>query len=294
MGPQSLVSETVTEVLPEERQLPLQGLYLSHDLADMAARMRKTLVVTTYLTDQNGVIAKADEDHHFQVPRETRNASDWRLSQELMAQADVLIVGGSYLKLLSTADSHPQDILYQFEPGGEFEDLGEWRMRAGYEKRSPDLAVISRHLDFQIPQKVLGSGRRMTIFTTDDTAISDEAKRLAVTGAAVMGAGKLGAEGDRMIDYLRDGMGARVIVMASGPRVFQLLLQARRLDLVYVTRVQRNIPFEDPSDVITLLPNGKKVQDLKEFKLTHQYVQERAVAGDGSSISQFFLRFDRA
>lgn len=293
MANQTPDSRTVTEVLPEQKELPLQGLYLAQGLANMFAEMKQTLVLTTYLTDRNGVIAKADKDHHFQVPCETRNASDWRLSQELMAQADVLIIGGSYLRRVSAAGRPAQDIIHQFEAGAEFQELGEWRLRAGYQKRSPDLAVVSRHLDFQIPEQVLSSGRRTAIFTTDDMAQSIKAKAFPAEGTAVIGGGQLGVDGGPMIDYLHDEMAARVIVMATGPRVFQLLLEAERLDLVYVTQVQREIPFDDPSSVITLLPNGKRVQDLKGFTLTHQYFQDHAVAGDGSSVSQFFLRCDR-
>ncbi len=293
MTAQSLDSKTVTEVLPEKRQLPLQGLYLRQKLSKLSEEMQRTLVVTTFLTDKNGVIAKADADHEFHVPRETQNASDWRLSQELMAQADVLIVGGSYLQRASAPGSHPQDILHQFERDGEFEELGDWRLQHGYGKRSPDVAVVTRHLDFQIPQELAGSGRRITIFTTDGTAKSDQARRFAATGATVLAGGKSGVKGDRMIDYIADEMDARVIVMVTGPRIFELLLQAQRLDLVYLTQVQREIPFGDPSTVITLLPNGRRVQDLREFKLTHQYQQDHAVAGDGSTISQLFLRCDR-
>src|SRR5512142_2413606 len=116
MTDQSTDSQAVTEVLPDKKQLPLKGLYLADGLAKLSAGMHKALVVTTFLADRNGVIAKADEDQHFHVPRETSNASDWRLSQELMAQADVLIAGGSYLKRLSAAGSQAQDIIHQFEP----------------------------------------------------------------------------------------------------------------------------------------------------------------------------------
>lgn len=285
-------SATVTELLPEGKELPLRGLYLDQRLADMAAGLRKTLVVTTFLTDSNGVIAKADEAHHFQVPRETRNDSDWRLSQELMAQADVLIVGGSYLKRAQAPGSHAQDIIHQFEPGAAFADLGEWRLDAGYEKRSPDLAVIARHLDFKLPEGVLDSGRRIAVFTTDRMAASEEATAFAAQGAAIVAGGALGANADQMIGYLHDELRARVIMMASGPRVFELLLEPKRLDLLYLTRVQRAVPFDDPSSVLTLLPGGEKVQDLHEFNLTHQYMQDHAVAGDGTPISQSFLRYD--
>jgi riboflavin biosynthesis pyrimidine reductase len=286
-------SDKVTELIPVERELPLDGLYLSQGLAQMSAEMQRALVLTTYLTDRNGVIAKADERGHFRVPLETRNASDWRLSQELMAQADVLISGGDYLKSTSAPGKHRQDILHQFEAGGEFEGLGEWRLRAGYEKRSPDLAIVTRKLDFKIPEQVIQGGRRVYIFTTNGMANSERAKALTASGAVVIGSGETGVEGRLMIDYLADEAGARVIVMATGPGVLQLLLAAKRLDFLYITQVQREIRFEDPSSVKTLLSGGQKVQDLKEFRLTHQYLQDNVITADGSLASQLLLRYDR-
>ena len=287
-------STAVTELLPEKKLLPLEGLYLNEGLARMADQRRQPLVLTDYLTDQNGVIAKADAQHHFQVPPETRNASDWRLAQELMAQADVMITGGDYLRRASSRESHRQEVLYQFEPGREFEELGDWRLRTGYKKRSPDLAVVSRHLDFQLPADLRSGGRRLVIFTTDEMADSAQARVLTSSGAVVLGSGKVGVDGERMIDYLSDEMGARVIVMATGPGVLQLLLAAQRLDFLYLTQVQRQIPFEDPSTVKTLRPQGQRVQDLKEFRLARQYLQEDVVAADGSLVSQLFFRFDRS
>ncbi|MGE5072133.1 MAG: pyrimidine reductase [Anaerolineae bacterium] len=284
---------TVTELLPEKKQVPLRGLYLGQDLVKAAANLGRTLVLASFVTDRNGVIAKADARGHFKVPPETRNASDWRLYQELMCQADVTISGGDYLKSVSATGSHTQDVLYQFEQGGEFDDLGEWRLQAGYPRRSPDLAVVSHDLDFSIPERLQQSGRRIAIFTTDGAARSERGKALANQTTVVIGSGDEGVDGNRMVDYLSNTMGARVVMMASGPGVLELLLKAQRLDRLYITEVQREIPVQDPASVKTVLPDGKKPSDLEGFSLLHQYRQDGAVAGDGSRISQFFLRFDR-
>jgi riboflavin biosynthesis pyrimidine reductase len=285
-------SENVTQVYPEEKQLPLEGLYLGQRLAAMPAKIGRSLVITDFLTDRNGIIAKADEHHHLQVPIELKNASDWRLSQELMAQADIIISGGSYLKRVSVPGNHAEDILYQFEPGGEFEKLGKWRLEAGYRKRSPDLAIVTRSLDFKIPEDVLRMDRRIVIFTIYPNANSAQARAFTTSGVVVIGAGDEGIDGNRLIDTLGDGMGYRVIMMASGPSVLELLLGAKRLDLFYVTEAQREISFDDPATVKTILPNGEKVNQLKEFLIAHQYIQENVFTEDGSCISQFFIRYD--
>src|SRR5689334_24331679 len=96
-----------------------------------------------------------------------------------------------------------------------------------------------------------------------------------------------------MIATLADELGYRVIMMVSGPQVLDLLLTAKRLDLLYVTQAQVEIPFDDPASVQTVLLGGKKISELKEFRLAHQFIQEDVVTEAGSRISQSFFRYDR-
>jgi riboflavin biosynthesis pyrimidine reductase len=279
----------INEVFPVKKQVPLEGLYLDQRLMDRAAEIGRSLVLTDFLTDKNGVIAKATKDGHFEIPAALKNASDWGRYQELMAQADVIISGGSYFKRLAMS----QDVLYQFEPGNAFEKLGQWRLNAGYKKRSPDVAVVTRDLDFELPEKLIQSGRRIIIFTTDPIAKSDKAKSLSNVNTVIMGSGEGRVEGVRMIATLSNDMGYRVIMMVSGPHILDLLLKAERMDVIYLTQAQVNIPFEDPATVRTILSGGKKISELEEFNLAHQFIQENVITEDASRISQFFLRYDR-
>ena len=279
----------INQVFPVKRQVPLEGLYLDQRLMDRAAEIGRSLVLTDFLTDKNGVIAKATKEGHFEIPTALKNSSDWGRYQELMAQADVIISGGSYFKRLATS----QDVLYQFEPGNAFEKLGQWRLNAGFKKRSPDVAIVTRDLDFEIPEKLIQSDRRIIIFTTDAMAKSVKAKSLINVNTAIIGSGEGRVEGGRMIATLANDMGYRVIMMVSGPNILDLLLKAERLDLIYVTEAQVEIPFEDPATVQTILLGGKKVSDLKDFNLAHQFIQENVVTEDASLISQSFLRYDR-
>ena len=279
----------INQVFPVRRQLPLEGLYLDERLMDRAAQIGRSLVLTDYLTDKNGVIARATKDGHFEIPAALKNSSDWGRYQELMAQADVIISGGSYFKRLATS----QDILYQFEPGNAFETLGQWRLNAGFKKRIPDVAIVTRDLGFEIPEKLIQRGRKIVIFTTDSIAESDKAKSLSNVNTAIKGSGEERVEGGRMIATLADDMGYRVIMMVSGPHILDLLLTAERMDLIYVTQAQVKIPFQDPSTVQTILLGGKEVSDLKDFHLAHEFIQESVVTEDASLISQLFLRYDR-
>ena len=147
----------VQQVLPVRQLVPLRGLYLGQGLMQMSTQLGRSVVLADFVTDKNGVVATAYKPGRFHVPAELRNPSDWGLFQELMAQADVIISGGAYFKSLATAGDSAQDILHQFEPGKKFEELGEWRLSAGYEQRSPDVAIVTRDLDFELPAARLGS-----------------------------------------------------------------------------------------------------------------------------------------
>jgi hypothetical protein len=280
----------INQVFPVKKQVRLERLYLGQSLMDIAAEIGRSLVVTDFLMDKNGVIAKATQEGHFEIPAQLRNPSDWDRYQELIAQADVIISSGSYFKRL--AGNGAQDILYQFEPGHAFEELGQWRLNAGFKKRSPDVAIVSRHMDFELPEELHKSGRRISIFTTDWMANSDKAKALSNPATTIIGSGETGVDGDRMIATLADEMDYHVIMMVSGPHILDLLLTAKRLDLLYVTEVQLNIPFDDPANVQRILVGGRKIGELKEFHLAHQFIQENILTEDGSLISQSFLRYD--
>lgn len=281
----------IDQVFPIKQKVSLEGLYLGQRLLDVAKEIGRSIVLTNFLTDKNGVIATLGKDGQFQVPAKIKNSSDWRLFQELMAQSDIIISGGSYFRRL--AANGAQDILYQFETGNEFEALGQWRLNAGYKQRSPDLAIVTRRLDFTLPEELLRSDRKIIIFTTDAMAHSEDARELQNAGATIIGSGETGVEGDRLIDTLAYTMGYRVIMMVTGPQVLDLLLSANRLDLLYVTQAQAEIPVGVSTKVQTILLEGKKVSELKAFRLAHQFVQENVVAEDGSLISQSFLRYDR-
>jgi riboflavin biosynthesis pyrimidine reductase len=123
-------------------------------------------------------------------------------------------------------------------------------------------------------------------------ANSEQARALENANARIVASGEPGVDGDRMIATLAEELGYRVIMMVSGPGVLDLLLKAKRLDLLYVTQAQVEIPFDDPAKVQTMLVGGRKIGELQEFRLAHQFTQQNVVTEAGSHISQSFLRYD--
>jgi riboflavin biosynthesis pyrimidine reductase len=282
----------VTQTFPIQRQAPLAGLYLAEHLAEVPSQTGHSLVFANFLTDRNGVIAAAGDMLNFKIPPEIKNPADWRLFQELMAQADVIISGAAYLKRAAVQGAGTQNVLSQFEAGGEFEHLGAWRLSQGRKTRSPDLAVVTHVLTIAIPDSAIENGRRLTIFAPRKEASSALAAELRAAGIEVIGGGEEGVDGAILSDSL-SGMGYQVIQMATGPRVLGLLLEAGRLDRLYITEAQLEIAASDPAAVQTVLPAGQSVHRLAGFHLFHDYLQEDVLADNGKHISQHFLRFDR-
>ena len=286
--------EKVMQLLPsKKKQLPLEGLYLDQDLTGLSNAIGRPLVIASYVTDLNGLVATKGLNGRWQVPPEIKNTCDWRLFQELLAQADLAISGSSYIKRVVATGGHPQDILFQFLPGMQFEALGEWRLEMGFKKRSPDLAILTHHLDFSFPDSLLKGDRKIFVFTTYSMAETDKARMFRNQGIDVIGSGEQGVEGEKIIGYLQNGFDYHVMMLTTGPSALDVLLRSKNLDLLYITQVQLEIPFESPASVCTILPSGMKMSQLEGFSLTHQFLQENVATDAGMHSSQLFLRYDR-
>ncbi len=289
----------IRQIEPEERRVSVEGMYLSHGLQELAKSLDRPIVVANYITDLNDVIAIEGVRGS---PEELKNPTDWRLFQELTAQADVLITGASYMNDFVDQGESVQNVLTQFDKGSAFEDLGIWREQHGL-KRNPDLVIVSRSLSFSLPETIFEGGRRALIFTTYRMSDSENAKELERTGATVIGAGNEGVDGAAMIERL-EHEGYRVIKMITGPRVLRIMMDAQfksqdgellrkgALDRLYITRVDRNIA-DDWSSAITVL-EGRKVDDLTSegggFKLIQRYSHDIVT---GIEASQEFLVYER-
>ena len=282
---------SVEQITPELKTLPLEGLYLNHRLQEIAEKLKRPLLIANYITDENDVIATRDRQGTFQVAKEIKNPYDWRLFQELTAQADALITGAGYLNRFVANSGEAQSIFSQFDKGGKFEKLGDWRKQKGFIKRNPDIVIVSRSLDFEIPAFVKKSDPEILIFTTNDQSELDKAGKLREHNVAVVGSGEKGVDGNEMITHLADE-GYMVIKMTTGPRILTILLAAGVLDRLYITQVQIKIRFAHPNEVQRILSKGRKVDNLPDFTLTHKYIQSGITTDVGLNTSQQFLIYD--
>lgn len=278
---------TLRQLKPEKKEVSLGELYLRHQLRERAMELGRPLIIANYVTDRKDTIAIKGQGG---APAALKNPSDWYAFQQLQAQADLIITGAGYLKRFEKRGDDAQNVLSQFEKGGEFAELGDWRLRNGYKSRNPDIAVFSRSLDFSIPQAAASGDRRILVFTTDDMVRSDAAKKLIDQGAQVIGAGDEGVDGRVFYDYVSD-WGYHVVKLTTGPRVLEILLEANILDWLYITRVDIELEASD-KDRIRVLLNQGLIENSPHFQLIERHIQKGVTSEAGHIVDQEFLVYE--
>lgn len=273
--------ENLIQLYPlPSREVPLEGLYLSHDIRGAAAEVDHAFVYTNYVVSLDGRIAIPRADGPgMMVPKAIANERDWRLFQELAIQADVIITSGRYLR--DYAGGQVQEILTVYDDPA-FADLKQWRLDRGLPPQ-PDLAVISGSLDFPIPHALRESGRRVLVFTT---AIADRARVAALKsqGGEVYAVGERHVDGALLVEQLT-ALGHRTVYNSTGPKVFHLLLAGGALDRLYLTHANRLLGGQPYATVV----EGDLLTPPVDMTLHSAYYDPHALGGAG----QMFVAYQR-
>lgn len=274
--------QTIHQIYPVAKTVKLRGLYLSHDIRTLAAAQDEPYIYANFVSSLDGRIAVPHPSGDgLTVPKNVANDRDWRLFQELVAQADVIISTGRYLR--EWAEGRAQEILRVDDP--RFSDLREWRKQKELPPQ-PDIAIISRELDFPIPDVLQASGRRVVIFTTEQA----DAERIAAVESqlgAVFVVGKSDVDGRQMADKL-GALNYRTVYSAAGPRILHMLLAAGVLNRLYRTQVSRIIGGEPFSSIVdgTLLPSPT------DFHLKTLYLDSAAMMEEEQAVEQLLFSYD--
>lgn len=258
---------------------PLKGTYLSHALRQPSVSTNRAFVYANFVTSLDGRIAIPHPTKPgLMVPQQVANPRDWRLFQELAAQADLIISSGRYLR--DWAEGRAQEILQADDP--EFADLKGWRLAQGLSPQ-PDLAVISGSLDFPIPEVLTAGGRKVVVFTTanpDPTRV----RQIEATAGQVFVAGERRVTGDRLVRQLIE-LGYRTIYSAAGPQVLHLLLAGGVLDRLYLTQANRLLGGNPYAGIV----EGELLEPTYGMKLNTVYFDPQGLDGLG----QLFVSYDR-
>jgi len=211
------------------RQRTLNGLYLGLNL-HRQAEIGDVLIYANYIASVDGRIAVRDEGSgEFVVPPAIANKRDWRLYQELAAQADVMLTSARYFRQLATGRA--QDLL----PVGretEYADLKAWRLQQGLTLQ-PDVVVLSLSLD--IPEAALEKVQdRRVMICTSERADDKQVSRLESLGHTVAITGRDRVEGQQLRQVLVS-CAYRSAYMIAGPAVHRTLIADDVLDQLFLT-----------------------------------------------------------
>lgn len=213
---------------------PLHGLYLRDHLLDQGSPERP-YVYSNYVVSLDGRIAVEHPDTgHYGPPKAITNARDWRLFQELAAQADVIVVSGRYLRELKAGTAQAA---LPVSRGEGFADLVPWRLQHGLAEQ-PAIAVISGGLDIPFAEVFADRDRTGIVVTGADADPARVAAIESAGGTVLKTNPGTQVEGNALINALGQA-GYRRIYVVAGPVVLETVLRAGRLDRLYLTHAHR-------------------------------------------------------
>jgi riboflavin biosynthesis pyrimidine reductase len=262
--------------LPAQER-PLEGAYLAHHLRQYGQQSGRAFVYANFVASLDGRIAIPHPTRDgMMVPQSTANERDWRLFQELAAQADLIISSGRYLR--DWADGQAQEILRVDDP--ELADLKEWRLAQGLPPQ-PDIALISGSLRFPIPDVLTAGDRRVLVFTT---ANPDPArvKEIEAKAGQVIVAGDESVQGDQLAHHMTR-LGYRTVYSAAGPKILHLLLAGGVLDRLYLTHANRLLGGQPFSSIV----EGDLLEPAVDMRLNAVYFDPHGLAGLGQLLVSY-------
>jgi len=269
----------VTRLYPAPpRDLPLQGLYLDHDLYSKG-HPGKPFVYSNFITSLDGRIAIAGTTRATHVvPAATSNTRDWRLYQELAGQADLLVTSGRYFRQSLLGEA--QDEL----PLGSrrlFDDIREWRTARGLAPQ-PDIAIMSSSLN--IPLDALKPYRQRRIYAvTGEEADPDRIAALQDCGVMVIQAGNGNKVNGRQMLHELARLDYRSVYAIAGPAVFHTLLKSRIVDRLYLTIAQQILG----GDSYDTLSRGGLLEPAQGMRLIGLYHDPQAPVDAGQLFAIF-------
>jgi len=255
-------------------EISLNGAYLTLQLHKQA-ESGDVLIYANYISSIDGRISLFNEQSgEFEVPAAIANKRDWRLYQELAAQADVMITSARYFRQLEKGKA--QDLLpVGMEPA--YADLLDWRKGQGL-KVQPDVVIISNSLDIPLSAIAKLQDRRFFVLTGCN-ACPDRVKLLKQAGIGVYVLASASVTGADVKRWLISSA-YRSAYMIAGPDVHRTLICDHVLDRLFLTTHLNMLGGEQFHSVLSdRLPDPAKVY-LKTLYLDQ-----------GEADNQFFAQY---
>ncbi|MGH8273439.1 MAG: RibD family protein [Gammaproteobacteria bacterium] len=253
--------------------LPLEGLYLRE-------RLQAPLLYSSFVTSLDGRIALARTGRAtHEVPKEIANPHDWRLYQELAAQADVLITSARFFRQAQINEAQGALPL-----GPECADLRQWRIEQGLSEQ-PDLAIVSTSLGLPLGAVAkAATGRRVRVLTGAQASPARKAG-LRKAGIEVIEAGPgEHVEGGPLRRAL-EALGAKRMYAVAGPQLLYVLLADRVLDRLYLTLSGRLLGGTE----FDTLCHGPELEPAPKLRLANLYLDPDTPADAGQLLATYDL-----
>lgn len=226
------MQDTILELYPNSGQRrALKNLYLG-ELDTLPGTHDAPFIYTNFIASLDGRIALPGENRRtHQVPPAIANGRDWRLFQELAAQADLLITSARYFRQVADGETQAELPLGN---AAEFDDLRAWRLQTG-RSAQPDIAIFSASLDIPLASLDAYRDRRLFI-VTGQRANPERLRQLRAHGRAEIIL--CGDEQQVTATGLRAKLAAfgyRRVYAIGGPSVLHTLVSGQALDRLYHT-----------------------------------------------------------
>lgn len=264
---------------PAHEEIPLSGLYLAHAL-HKKGNEQHPFVYSNFISSLDGRIGLEDPDQQtHRVPDAIANSRDWRLYQELAAQADILLTSARYFR--QAAQQKAQDQL-PIGSSSDFQDLRQWRQQQGLSNQ-PAIAILSRSLEIPEIALVPYLHRSIHIFTGNN-APTDKINALQALGIQVyMDPDNAQTSGQYLIQQLHQ-QGYHNIYAIAGPQVFYTLIKDQVLDRLYLSQTHQILGGQ----VFDTFAWGAELNPAIALSLQHLYYDRSAPKGS----AQWFSTFD--
>jgi riboflavin biosynthesis pyrimidine reductase len=274
------MADQIVELYPHTGTTrPLNGTYLAHDLRRLGTP-EQPFVYANFVSSLDGRIAVVEaHTGESYVLEDLTSSHDWRLFQELQAQADCMVTHGGYLRAL--AERKFDDIL-QVGVAKQALDIGEWRQTHGL-TRQPAIAIVSRTLDFPIPPSLEHHQQPVHIITGNDAPADRVAFWRERRCEVVLAGAGTSVEGASMIRTL-GARGYRRLYLLAGPQMLETVLRDGSLSRLYLTLTHQLIGGE----MFHTLTAGPRLGRAGRLQLHSLYLDPVAPKGTG----QWFASFD--
>jgi len=224
------MDNAIIELYPNSGQThPLKNLYLKQ-LENLP--VNQPFIYSNFIASLDGRIALPGENRTtHEVPPAIANARDWRLFQELAAQADLLITTARFFRQAASNEAQAE---LPVGMSREFEDLRDWRTSQGL-KSQPDIAIFSASLNIPVEALNQYKDRQLYVITGEDADQNQLQRLTSNSNLKVIHSGKGRQVNARSLREKLGTLGYRRVYAIAGPSALHTLATANVLDRLYHT-----------------------------------------------------------